>query len=156
MLYEIYQGTREIYSCGPPLRAAPAACCSSPKPAPSCWAANWPFLHQGVVQDVHWLSEQQSTDAVAVAMITPVPLVISVAFIGIFPPVSIPIAVLSASFTRHRDNAQLKAFRQGATAAIGLVSPGGLWRFKVVREPIVVAVAGLAGLAIWCVVHMGG
>jgi chromate transporter len=41
-----------------------------------------PFLYQGVVQDFHWLDERQFTDAVAVAMITPGPVVITVAFIG--------------------------------------------------------------------------
>jgi len=91
-----------------------------------------PFLYQGVVQDFHWLTEQQFTDAVAVAMITPGPVVITVAFIGylvaglpgasvaaigILLPVFIPVAVLSPWFKRHRENAQLKAFVQGATAA---------------------------------------
>jgi chromate transporter len=41
-----------------------------------------PFLYQGVVQEFHWLDERQFTDAVAVAMITPGPVVITVAFIG--------------------------------------------------------------------------
>ena len=41
-----------------------------------------PFLHQGVVQQFGWLTEQQFVDAVAVAMITPGPVVITVAFIG--------------------------------------------------------------------------
>ena len=146
-----------------------------------------PFLYQGVVQDFHWLDERQFTDAVAVAMITPGPVVITVAFIGflvagfggaslaaigIFLPVYIPVLVLSPWFKRHRDSAQLKAFVQGATAAatgaitgsvvilgqraifdlptaaIGLVSLGVLWRFKI-HEPIVVAAAGLAGLVFW-------
>jgi chromate transporter len=153
-----------------------------------------PFLYQGVVQDFHWLSEQQFTDAVAVAMITPGPVVITVAFIGylvaglpgatlaaigIFLPVFIPVAVLSPWFKRHRDNTQLKAFVQGATAAatgaitgsvvilgqraifdiptaaIGLVSLGVLWRFKL-HEPIVVAAAGVTGLIIWSLVHSVG
>jgi chromate transporter len=152
-----------------------------------------PFLYQGVVQDFHWLSEQQFTDAVAVAMITPGPVVITVAFIGylvaglpgaslaaigIFLPVFIPVALFSPWFKRHRDNAQLKAFVQGATAAatgaitgsvvilgqraifdvptaaIGLVSLGVLWRFKL-HEPIVVAAAGVAGLVLWSLVHSG-
>jgi chromate transporter len=152
-----------------------------------------PFLYQGVVQDFHWLNEQQFTDAVAVAMITPGPVVITVAFIGylvaglpgaslaavgIFLPVFVPVAVLSPWFKRHRDNAQLKAFVQGATAAatgaitgsvvilgqrsifdlptaiVGLVSLGVLWRFKL-HEPIVVAAAGLVGLAVWPLVHAG-
>src|SRR5207249_3402348 len=41
-----------------------------------------PFLHGGVVVSHHWLTERQFLDAVAVAMITPGPVVITVAFIG--------------------------------------------------------------------------
>jgi chromate transporter len=153
-----------------------------------------PFLYQGVVQDFHWLDERQFTDAVAVAMITPGPVVITVAFIGflvagfvagalaalgIFLPVYVPVLVVSPWFKRHRDNAQLRAFVQGATAAatgaitgsvvilglravvdvptaaIGLLSLGVLWRFKL-HEPIVVAAAGLAGLVLWPLVRGGG
>jgi len=41
-----------------------------------------PFLQQGVVQQFGWLNDHQFLDAVAVAMITPGPVVITVAFIG--------------------------------------------------------------------------
>src|SRR5258708_22499590 len=41
-----------------------------------------PFLYGGVVQGHHWLNDRQFVDAVAVAMITPGPVVITVAFIG--------------------------------------------------------------------------
>jgi len=41
-----------------------------------------PFLHGGVVVENQWLTERQFLDAVAVAMITPGPVVITVAFIG--------------------------------------------------------------------------
>jgi chromate transporter len=41
-----------------------------------------PFLYGGVVKDYGWLNEQQFLDAVAVAMITPGPVVITVGFIG--------------------------------------------------------------------------
>ena len=41
-----------------------------------------PFLYGGVVTEYHWLNEKQFVDAVAVAMITPGPVVITVAFIG--------------------------------------------------------------------------
>ena len=41
-----------------------------------------PFLHGGVVLDHRWLTEQQFRDAVAVALITPGPVVITTAFIG--------------------------------------------------------------------------
>jgi hypothetical protein len=41
-----------------------------------------PFLYGGVVVKFHWLTERQFVDAVAVAMITPGPVVITAAFIG--------------------------------------------------------------------------
>src|SRR5260370_8990056 len=41
-----------------------------------------PFLYGGVVRDHHWLTDRQFIDAVAVAMITPGPVVITVGFIG--------------------------------------------------------------------------
>lgn len=41
-----------------------------------------PFLYAGTVREHHWLTEQQFLDAVAVAMITPGPVVITVGFIG--------------------------------------------------------------------------
>jgi chromate transporter len=41
-----------------------------------------PFLYGGVVNGHHWLTERQFVDAVAVAMITPGPVVITVGFIG--------------------------------------------------------------------------
>jgi len=41
-----------------------------------------PFLYGGVVTETHWLTERQFVDAVAVAMITPGPVVITVGFIG--------------------------------------------------------------------------
>ena len=41
-----------------------------------------PFLYGGVVKDYGWLDDRQFLDAVAVAMITPGPVVITVGFIG--------------------------------------------------------------------------
>ena len=41
-----------------------------------------PFLYDGAVREYHWLDEQQFRDAVAVAMITPGPVVITAGFIG--------------------------------------------------------------------------
>ena len=91
-----------------------------------------PFLHQGVVQQFGWLSEQQFIDAVAVAMITPGPVVITVVFIGylaagflgavaaavgIFLPVYLFTVIPAPWFSRNRDNAVLKAFVLGATSA---------------------------------------
>ena len=91
-----------------------------------------PFLQQGVVHDMGWLSEHQFLDAVAVALITPGPVVITVAFIGylvagvagatvaavgIFLPVYFFTIVPAPWFRRHRDNLQLQAFAAGATTA---------------------------------------
>ena len=91
-----------------------------------------PFLQQGVVHDLGWLNEHQFLDAVAVALITPGPVVITVAFIGylvagtagavlaaigIFLPVYFFTIVPAPWFKRHRDNLQLRAFAAGATAA---------------------------------------
>jgi chromate transporter len=91
-----------------------------------------PFLHQGVVQQFGWLDEQQFIDAVAVAMITPGPVVITVVFIGflaagflgavaaaigIFLPIYLFTIIPAPWFSRNRDNALLKAFVLGATSA---------------------------------------
>jgi chromate transporter len=91
-----------------------------------------PFLEQGVVHEFRWLTDHQFLDAVAVAMITPGPVVITVAFIGylvagtagsivaaigIFLPVYIFTIVPAPWFRRHRNNPQLQAFAAGATAA---------------------------------------
>ena len=72
-----------------------------------------PFLYGGVVQGHHWLTDHQFVDAVAVAMITPGPVVITVAFIGylvagvagataaalgIFLPVYLVVVLLAPSY----------------------------------------------------------
>src|SRR5215472_1777878 len=91
-----------------------------------------PFLYGGVVQGHHWLTDRQFVDAVAVAMITPGPVVITVAFIGylvagvsgalaaalgIFLPVYLVVLVLAPSYKRWAKNSQLNAFVRGVTAA---------------------------------------
>jgi chromate transporter len=152
-----------------------------------------PFLQQGVVQQFGWLNEHQFLDAVAVAMITPGPVVITVAFIGflvaglagavmasigIFLPVYIFTVVPAPWFKRHRDNPQLKAFVDGATAAatgaitgavivlairaitdwttaiIALVSFAVLWRYKI-SEPVIVTISGIIGMLLWPLVRGG-
>jgi chromate transporter len=91
-----------------------------------------PFLYGGVVQGHHWLNEHQFVDAVAVAMITPGPVVITVAFIGylvagvsgataaalgIFLPVYLVVILLAPSYKRWAKNPQLNSFVKGVTAA---------------------------------------
>jgi len=54
-----------------------------------------PFLYGGVVTQNHWLDERQFVDAVAVAMITPGPVVITVGFIG-YLVAGLPGAIVAA------------------------------------------------------------
>jgi chromate transporter len=91
-----------------------------------------PFLHGGVVLERHWLTEQQFIDAVAVAMITPGPVVITVGFIGyivhgwsgavaaalgVFLPVYLVVVIAGPFYKKFAGNPQLRAFVQGVTAA---------------------------------------
>lgn len=91
-----------------------------------------PFLYGGVVSDHHWLTERQFVDAVAVAMITPGPVVITVGFIG-FLVAGLPGATAAALgtflpcylftilpapyFKKHGKRPAIVAFVDGATAA---------------------------------------
>ena len=91
-----------------------------------------PFLYGGVVEGHHWLNDRQFLDAVAVAMITPGPVVITVAFIGflvagvagataaaagVFLPVYVVVVALAPSYKKWAKNPQLNAFVRGVTAA---------------------------------------
>ena len=144
-----------------------------------------PFLYGGVVQEYHWLNDRQFVDAVAVAMITPGPVVITTGFIGFlvsgfwgavvaaaatFVPCYLLTILPAPYFKQYGKLPGVIAFVDGvtaaaigaiagavivigqrsitdlATAALALVTVAVLWRFKKLPEPIVVAVAALAGL----------
>ena len=146
-----------------------------------------PFLHGGVVNQFHWLNERQFLDAVAVAMITPGPVVITVAFVGylvagslgaiaaavgVFLPCYLFVIIPAPYFRRFADNARVKAFVDGVTAAatgaiagaafvLGrralidvptVVIAAAAWvvfsRFKKLPEPLVIVAAGAVGLAV--------
>jgi chromate transporter len=92
-----------------------------------------PFLHGGVVKEFGWLNEHQFVDAVAVAMITPGPVVITVGFIGYlvagfpgacvaalatFLPCYLFTVALAPSFKKIAKNVSIKAFVEGITAAV--------------------------------------
>ena len=91
-----------------------------------------PFLHGGVVDKYHWLTERQFLDAVAVAMITPGPVVITVAFVGflvagllgaaaaavgVFLPCYLLVVIPAPYYRRFAKNSQIKAFVAGVTSA---------------------------------------
>jgi chromate transporter len=91
-----------------------------------------PFLYGGVVGRFHWLTERQFLDAVAVAMITPGPIVITSGFIGylvagplgacaaamaVFLPPYLLVIFGAPYYRRFAQNRQVKAFVQGVTAA---------------------------------------
>jgi chromate transporter len=97
-----------------------------------------PFLYGGVVNEYHWLNERQFVDAVAVAMITPGPVVITVGFFG-YLIAGVPGAVVAALgtflpcylftiipapyFKKHGRKPGIVAFVNGVTAAaIGTIT----------------------------------
>ena len=92
-----------------------------------------PFLHSGVVAEYSWLNENEFLDAVAVAMITPGPVVITVGFIGYlvagFPGAAVAalatflpcylFTILPAPyFHKYGRHPSIKAFVDGITAAV--------------------------------------
>lgn len=92
-----------------------------------------PFLHAGVVNEYEWLTENQFVDAVAVAMITPGPVVITVGFIGYlvagfkgaciaalatFLPCYLFTVIPAPYFKKIAQNKSIKAFVDGITAAV--------------------------------------
>ena len=97
-----------------------------------------PFLYGGVVKEYAWLNEQQFLDAVAVAMITPGPVVITVGFIGYlvagvwgavvaalatFLPCYLFTVIPAPYFKKYGKHPGIKAFVDGVTAAaIGAIA----------------------------------
>ena len=97
-----------------------------------------PFLYGGVVKEYEWLNEQQFLDAVAVAMITPGPVVITVGFIGYlvagfpgacvaamatFLPCYLFTIIPAPYFKRYGKHPGIKSFVDGVTAAaIGAIA----------------------------------
>ncbi|WP_242025587.1 chromate transporter [Leptolyngbya sp. FACHB-36] len=91
-----------------------------------------PFLYGGVVKDFQWLDAQQFLDAVAVAMITPGPVVITTGFIGflvagfpgacvaaiaMFIPCYLLTIIPAPYFKKHGKNPGISAFVKGVTVA---------------------------------------
>jgi len=97
-----------------------------------------PFLYGGVVKEYGWLTDRQFVDAVAVAMITPGPVVITTGFIGYlvagfwgavvaalatFVPCYLFTIVPAPYFKKHGKRPAIVAFVDGVTAAaIGAIA----------------------------------
>jgi len=124
-----------------------------------------PFLYGGVVGKFHWLTERQFLDAVAVAMITPGPIVITSGFIGylvagplgacaaalaVFLPPYLLVIFVAPYYRRFAQNRQVKAFVQGVTAAaVGAIAGAAviLSRRALVDVPtVLIAVITFAAL----------
>lgn len=125
-----------------------------------------PFLHGGVVDGHHWLNEHQFLDAIAVAMITPGPVVITVAFIGyiadgltgavlaalgVFVPVCLVVSVCAPWYRRVTKSEGVKAFVSGVTAAATGAIAGAV--LIIARHSVhdlqTVAICAATGLAMW-------
>ncbi|MDX6481168.1 MAG: chromate transporter [Gaiellaceae bacterium] len=91
-----------------------------------------PFLHQGLVESHHWLTEQQFTDSVAMGLISPGPVVLMGTFAGylvagvvgaliataaIFTPTFLFVVVPGRLFRRFERHPRVTGFVKGATAA---------------------------------------
>lgn len=150
------------------------------------------YMQRDLVERRRWIDDEEYKLGLALAQIMPGPLAAQLAMaigyfaygvpgatlaaVGIFLPVWVLTVVPAPWFVRHRNNAQLRAFSDGATAAasgaiagavvvlgqraivdvptaaIALASLGVLWRFKV-PEPLLVVMAGAIGLMLWALTH---
>lgn len=126
-----------------------------------------PFLYGGVVREHHWLNDQQFLDAVAVAMITPGPVVITVAFIGylvagvtgavvaslgVFLPCYLFVVIPAPYYSRFADDPRLKAFVSGVTAAATGAIAGAtfvLARRAIIDLPTVLIFAATLAALLW-------
>lgn len=125
-----------------------------------------PFLYGGVVKEYGWLNEQEFMDAVAVAMITPGPVVITVGFIGFlvagFPGACVAafatffpsylFTVLPAPyFRKYGKHPGIKAFVDGVTAAaVGAISGAVIVLGKrSLTDAYTVGIALLTALVLW-------
>jgi chromate transporter len=126
-----------------------------------------PFLYGGLVQQSHWLTERQFLDAVAVAMITPGPVVITAGFIGylvagpvgaalaalaVFAPPYFIVLTAAPLYRRFTKNPYVNAFVKGVTAAAVGAIAGAVFilgsRSLVDRNSLFIAGASLGILSL--------
>jgi chromate transporter len=126
-----------------------------------------PFLYGGVVDRFQWLTERQFLDAVAVAMITPGPVVITTAFIGylvagplgasvaalgVFLPCYLFVVIPAPYFRRFAGNQAVKGFVDGVTAAATGAIAGAavvLGRRAIIDLPTALIALGTLGALVY-------
>jgi chromate transporter len=125
-----------------------------------------PFLFGGVVIDNQWLTEQQFLDAVAVALITPGPVVITTAFIG-YLVAGLPGGLIAAAATflpcyvftvvpapfmrRYGQRRAIVAVVRGVTAAATGAITGAVVVLgqRSIVDPFTLLVAAATYLVLW-------
>jgi chromate transporter len=125
-----------------------------------------PFLYGGVVKEYGWLNEKQFLDAVAVAMITPGPVVITVGFIGYlveglagatvaalatFLPCYLLTILPAPYFKKYGKLPAIKAFVAGVTAAaVGAIAGAVvILGSRSLTDVPTVFIALLAAISLW-------
>ena len=120
-----------------------------------------PYLHSGLVENHHWLTNGQFVDAVAMGLISPGPVVIMATFAGylvdgftgatvatvaVFLPVFFFVVVPGRLVRRYEKNRRVKGFIQGATsAATGAIAGAAIViAGQVITGPLSVAIALVA------------
>ena len=125
-----------------------------------------PFLYGGVVAEYGWLSDTQFLDAIAVGMITPGPVVITVAFIGyvaagpagallaasgVFLPVYVATILGAPYFGTLVKSPGVRAFVDGVTAAAtgAIAGAAVILARRAIPDVAAAALALLTLLALW-------
>jgi chromate transporter len=125
-----------------------------------------PFLYGGVVKEYGWLTDRQFVDAVAVAMITPGPVVITTGFIGYlvsgfwgavaaavatFVPCYLFTIIPAPYFKKHGKRPAIVAFVDGVTAAaIGAIAGAAIViAQRSISDWVTAALALVTVLVLW-------
>jgi chromate transporter len=124
-----------------------------------------PFLYDGVVREHSWLNDRQFLDAIAVAMITPGPVVIAVAFIGflvagvpgavvsalgIFAPAYLMVVIVAPLFRQWVGRPVVRSFVAGVTAAAagGITGAAIVLAHRSIHDGLGALVAGVTILVL--------
>lgn len=127
-----------------------------------------PFLKTQVVDQYHWLGNEEFLDAVAIGMISPGPVVITATFVGyllsgfsgataatlgIFLPPVLFVVLATPLLLRYRESALLRGFIRGVSTAVAGVLAGTTWliaRMAIVDVAgVLIAVAALVVVTAW-------